>query len=76
MVSDIAPPELEGTLIGSYRFFRDMGYFAGPMLLGTIADGYGLPYAFYATSICLLIATIVLHVSSRETLVTAIQENK
>jgi MFS family permease len=27
MVSDIAPSELEGTLIGSYRFFRDMGYF-------------------------------------------------
>lgn len=76
MVSDIAPPELEGTLIGSYRFFRDMGYFAGPILLGTIADSYGLPYAFYATSICLFIAMIILHVSSKETLNTTIQEKK
>ncbi|MBC8225025.1 MFS transporter, partial [Candidatus Bathyarchaeota archaeon] len=42
MVSDIAPSELEGTLIGSYRFFRDMGYFVGPLLLGVIADNMGL----------------------------------
>jgi len=68
MVSDIAPPELEGTLIGSYRFFRDMGYFVGPLVLGALADASGLPYAFYATSICLFAAMIVLQVASRETI--------
>jgi len=76
MVSDIAPPELEGTLIGSYRFFRDMGYFVGPILLGTIADSYGLPYAFYTTSICLFVAMIIFNVSSKETLNTTNRENK
>ncbi|MCW3979293.1 MAG: MFS transporter, partial [Candidatus Bathyarchaeota archaeon] len=68
MVSDIAPPELEGTLIGSYRFFRDMGYFVGPLVLGALADARGLPYAFYATSLCLFAAMIVLQVASKETI--------
>jgi MFS family permease len=68
MVSDIAPPELEGTLIGSYRFFRDMGYFVGPLILGALADARGLSYAFYATSICLLAAMIILQIASRETI--------
>jgi MFS family permease len=76
MVSDIAPPELEGTLIGSYRFFRDMGYFVGPILLGTMADRLGLPYAFYVTSLCLFVAMIILQVASKETIDnTAFEDN-
>jgi MFS family permease len=67
MVSDIAPSELEGTLIGSYRFFRDLGYFAGPLLLGTIADILGLTYAFYATSLILLVATASIQILAKET---------
>jgi len=70
MVSDIAPSELEGTLIGSYRFFRDMGYFVGPIMLGAIADRYGLHYAFYVTSLSLFIAMAILYTKSRETLST------
>ncbi|MQY82496.1 MFS transporter [archaeon] len=67
MVSDIAPSELEGTLIGSYRFFRDLGYFVGPLLLGTIADNLGLINAFYATSLILLVATLVIQLLAEET---------
>ena len=67
MVSDIAPPELEGTLIGSYRFFRDMGYFVGPLLLGAIADGVGLATAFQTTSLILLAATLSIQILARET---------
>jgi len=68
MVSDIAPSELEGTLIGSYRFFRDMGYFVGPLLLGTIADNLGLINAFYATSLILLIAMVSMQLLAKETI--------
>ncbi|TRO46950.1 MFS transporter [Candidatus Bathyarchaeota archaeon] len=71
MVSDIAPSELEGTLIGSYRFFRDLGYFVGPLLLGTIADSLGLVYAFYATSLILLVAMMLIQLQARETVVRA-----
>ena len=60
MVSDIAPQEVEGTLIGSYRFFRDMGYFFGPILLGRIADVYRLEYSFYVTSVIVMLAFLVL----------------
>ena len=67
MVSDIAPSELEGTLIGSYRFFRDMGYFIGPILLGKIADLYMLPYSIYLTSLIILLAVVVLLFSVEET---------
>ena len=67
MVSDIAPPEVEGTLIGSYRFFRDMGYFIGPVILGKIADMYKLNYSIYLTSVILLVAVIVLVFKLKET---------
>ncbi len=67
MVSDIAPSELEGTLIGSYRFFRDLGYFVGPILLGAIADSTGLTFAFYTTSLILLAATFSIHILADET---------
>ena len=71
MVSDIAPSELEGTLIGSYRFFRDMGYFVGPLLLGAIADSIGLTFAFYATSLILLAATFSIQILATETVMRA-----
>jgi MFS family permease len=67
MVGDIAPPNLEGTSIGSYRFFRDMGYFVGPALLGAVSDAYGLQYSFYVTSISLLVTTIIVCIFCRET---------
>ena len=67
MVSDIAPQETEGTLIGSYRFFRDMGYFFGPILLGKIADVYRLDYSFYLTSGVIMVAFLVLGFFLEET---------
>ena len=67
MVSDIAPQETEGTLIGSYRFFRDMGYFFGPILLGKIADVYRLDYSFYVTSGVIMVAFLVLGFFLEET---------
>ena len=68
MVSDIAPSEMEGTLIGSYRFFRDMGYFIGPLLLGYTADNLGLKYAFYTTALVLLIAMVSMQLLAKETI--------
>jgi len=67
MVGDIAPLGLEGTLIGSYRFFRDMGYSAGPVLLGMVADALGLQYAFYVPAIILLATAVIVYAGSKET---------
>ena len=68
MVGDVSPPNLRGTLIGGYRFFRDLGYVLGPILLGIIADNYGLFSTFYAVSITLLMAMGVVYIFSTETL--------
>ena len=67
MVSDIAPQEIEGTMIGSYRFFRDLGYFVGPILLGKIGDSFSLNYSFYVTSVVIMLAFFVLFYFSEET---------
>ena len=67
MVSDIASQEIEGTIIGVYRFFRDMGYFFGPIVLGKIGDVYGLEYSFYFTSAVLMGACVVLVLRVKET---------
>ena len=66
MVSDIAPPEIEGAIIGVYRFFRDMGYFLGPIILGKIGDIYGLKYSFFLTSITLMAACMILYIRQKE----------
>jgi MFS family permease len=68
MVGDMSPSHLRGTFIGGYRFFRDLGYFLGPIILGAIADGYKLTYTFYAASITMLLAACVIHIFSHETL--------
>ena len=60
MVSDIAPSEVEGTMIGGYRFFRDMGYFIGPIVLGRIADVFGIKYSIYVTSVVLAASVFIL----------------
>jgi len=67
MVSDIAPSEVEGTLIGSYRFFRDIGYFFGPIILGEIADFYRLNYSIYVASAIIVSATFILGLFLEET---------
>ncbi len=51
---DLAPLELKGTAIGYWRFFRDMGSFAGPLLLPVLIIGGGV---ILTTS--LLIATLM-----------------
>ncbi len=61
-------------MIGSYRFFKDMGCFVGLVFLGAVADGFGLDYAYYVTSVSLFATMAVLHILSKETLGTVILE--
>jgi hypothetical protein len=37
-VSDAVSPVARPTAVGSYRFWRDMGYFAGGLVAGVAAD--------------------------------------
>jgi len=52
VVADVAPPHQRGAAVGVYRFWRDLGFAAGAILIGVIAD------AFDATTAILLVAAI------------------
>jgi MFS family permease len=42
-ISDVVSPVARAPMVGVYRFWRDMGYVAGGLIAGTVADalGYG-----------------------------------
>ena len=44
-VSDASPPAARGARIGAYRFWRDLGYVAGALLAGVLADAFGMAAA-------------------------------
>ena len=41
-VSDVAHPEWRASSLGVYRLWRDLGYAAGALLAGLIADSLGM----------------------------------
>jgi len=54
--ADSAPPGMNATTMSLFRMTSDIGYVAGPMALGLIADGFGAPTALTAAAVLLVIA--------------------
>lgn len=50
VVSDVARPDWRATAVGVYRLWRDLGYVAGAILAGIIADLVGLRSAVFAVA--------------------------
>ena len=46
-VSDVARPRWRGSALGVYRLWRDSGYALGALLIGAIADAFGLLAGFW-----------------------------
>lgn len=44
-ISDVAYPTWRSTAVGVYRLWRDLGYAAGALAAGIIADALGIPAA-------------------------------
>jgi MFS family permease len=44
-ISDAVPPVARAPTVGVYRFWRDMGYVAGALIAGTVADALGFSRA-------------------------------
>ncbi len=42
-IADVAEPAWRGAAIGVYRLWRDLGFAAGAILAGVVADGFGMP---------------------------------
>ncbi len=68
-IADISHPVWRGSAIGVYRFWRDLGYGFGALLLGIAADaGKGVEYGFYFTSIAMFLSGLIVWKMGEETL--------
>ena len=68
-VSDISHPNWRGSSLGVYRFWRDLGYGIGALLLGFIADAFGtLEAGFWFTAVAMVLSGLWVAVVMQETL--------
>ena len=62
-VGDAADPSWRASAVGVYRFWRDLGYAAGALLTGLLADAFGMPATIAVIGV--LTALSGMHVKAR-----------
>lgn len=70
-ISDATHPERRATMMGVYRFWRDLGYAVGALLSGLIADLLGMRAAIQVVAVLTLLSGIQVALRMRETLKNA-----
>lgn len=65
-VGDIARPVWRGALVGVYRLWRDLGYVAGALLAGAIADAFGIAAAIAAIGVVTAVSGLIFGIRFRE----------
>jgi MFS family permease len=66
-VGDVAHPSWRGSAVGIYRFWRDLGYAAGAVLAGVLADRFGMAPAILAVAGLTLLSGAVVALRMPET---------
>ncbi|MHB1083435.1 MAG: MFS transporter [Thiobacillus sp.] len=67
-VSDIAHPNWRGSAIGIYRFWRDLGYGIGALLLGAVAALFGgIEAGFWFTAGAMFVSGLIVSLVCEET---------
>ena len=67
-VSDIAHPNWRGSAIGIYRFWRDLGYGIGALLLGAVAALFGgIEAGFWFTAVAMFVSGLIVLLACEET---------
>ena len=67
-VSDIAHPNWRGSAIGIYRFWRDLGYGIGALLLGAVAALFGgIEAGFWFTAAAMFVSGLIVLLVCEET---------
>jgi MFS family permease len=67
-VSDIAHPNWRGSAIGIYRFWRDLGYGIGALLLGAVASLMGnIEAGFWFTAVSMFVSGSIVLFACAET---------
>jgi MFS family permease len=67
-ISDVSHPERRATIMGVYRFWRDLGYAVGALLSGVIADLFGMRAAIEFVAVLTLLSGVQVALRMRETL--------
>jgi MFS family permease len=66
-VADVADPAWRGSAVGVYRLWRDLGFAAGAIVAGVIADAAGMTVAIWVVAAITALSGIVVLVRMRET---------
>jgi MFS family permease len=66
-VADVAEPSWRGSAVGVYRLWRDLGFAAGAIVAGIIADAAGFDTAIWAVAAITAVSGLVVHLRMRET---------
>ena len=67
LATDATMDEPHGLSMGLYRLFGDAALVIGPILLGIIADNYGLQMPFYFMTAMLVVSTVFMALFAKET---------
>jgi MFS family permease len=65
-VGDIAQPSWRGVAVGVYRLWRDLGYVAGAVLAGFLADAFGIPFAINVIGVMTIASGIAVAIRLRD----------
>jgi DHA1 family multidrug resistance protein-like MFS transporter len=66
--ADLAPPGMNAAAMSAYRLLSDSGYVLGPLLLGLIADLFGMEAALGLTAALLVAVAVAFALAAPETL--------
>jgi predicted MFS family arabinose efflux permease len=67
VVADVADPRQRGAVTGIYRFWRDLGFAVGAILVGVVADRIDPRAAIVAVAALTAVSGVVVAVRMRET---------
>jgi MFS family permease len=67
VIADVAQPAWRGSALGVYRLWRDLGFVAGAILTGLIADIAGMRAAIWSVAALTGLSGLVVLVRMRET---------
>jgi MFS family permease len=76
-VSDIAHPNWRGSAIGIYRFWRDLGYGIGALLLGAVAALFGgIEAGFWFTAAAMFVSGLIVLLRATKPIRASIRQRK
>jgi MFS family permease len=67
VVADVAEPRQRGAITGVYRFWRDLGFAAGAILVGVLADRFDARVAILAVAALTAASGVIVALRMRET---------